>query len=188
MDELGQIAQRILKIQKESKLDRKSFCEKLGISPAILSHISSGRNNPSLELIQKIIKQFSDINLDWLLLGKGKMRSTTENTGEQDVQPIIEETVSIQEKKKEKEEIVSLKEDVVKEEITKETIESEKEPTKPEIAKTALRPHDIEDLLMRGTEDKRFKLMLLSYLIEEHSKQYKNLTAEIMKQLNNEKN
>jgi transcriptional regulator with XRE-family HTH domain len=185
MDDFGQIAQRILKIQKESKLDRKSFCEKLGISPAILSHISSGRNNPSLELIQKIIKQFSDINLDWLLLGKGKMRLTDTKDSEPEVQPEIEKKPVVEEK--EPEEVVAVeaeKKEPIKEPI-KETIEKEIEHPQSEIVKTEMKHQDVEDLLMKGTEDKRFKLMLLSYLIEEHSKQYKNLTAEIMKQLNN---
>jgi transcriptional regulator with XRE-family HTH domain len=186
MDDFGQIAQRILKIQKESKLDRKSFCEKLGISPAILSHISSGRNNPSLELIQKIIKQFSDINLDWLLLGKGKMRLADAKESEPEVQPVIEKKPVVEEKVVEEVVAEAEKKEPIKEPV-KVTFEKEKEHSKSEIVKTEIKHQDVEELLMKGTEDKRFKLMLLSYLIEEHSKQYKNLTAEIMKQLNNEK-
>ena len=47
------------------------FAEKIGISPSSLSHILSGRNNPSLEVVMKIHKACDYISLDWLLYGEG---------------------------------------------------------------------------------------------------------------------
>ena len=49
------------------------FAEKIGISPSSLSHILSGRNNPSLEVVMKIHKACDYISLDWLLYGEGQM-------------------------------------------------------------------------------------------------------------------
>ena len=50
------------------------FAEKIGISPSSLSHILSGRNNPSLEVVMKIHKACDYISLDWLLYGEGQMK------------------------------------------------------------------------------------------------------------------
>lgn len=40
----------------------------LEIQPSGVSHILSGRNKPSFDLVVKILKAFPDINPDWLLL------------------------------------------------------------------------------------------------------------------------
>ena len=36
----------------------------------------SGRNNPSLDVVGKILRSFEEIDSDWLILGKGKMFRT----------------------------------------------------------------------------------------------------------------
>lgn len=51
------------------------FADKIGISPSSLSHILSGRNNPSLEVVMKIHKACDYISLDWLLYGEGEMET-----------------------------------------------------------------------------------------------------------------
>jgi len=51
----------------------KRFAEILGIERSNVSHIMSGRNNPSLTVVQKILKNFPDISSDWLLFGEGNM-------------------------------------------------------------------------------------------------------------------
>ena len=45
------------------------FADKIGISPSSLSHILSGRNNPSLEVVMKIHKACDYISLDGLPSG-----------------------------------------------------------------------------------------------------------------------
>jgi DNA-binding XRE family transcriptional regulator len=49
------------------------FAEKIGIQRAAMSHIISGRNNPSIDVYKKIIEHFKDIDPDWLLSGTGNM-------------------------------------------------------------------------------------------------------------------
>lgn len=68
---MKEIVKRIQMIQTESGLDKKSFAEKINISAASLSHIHTGRNNPSLELVLNILKAYSDISAEWLLMGQG---------------------------------------------------------------------------------------------------------------------
>lgn len=49
-----------------------SFSEKIGVQRSSISHILSGRNKPSLEFVLKILSAFPDVELDWLLNGKGE--------------------------------------------------------------------------------------------------------------------
>lgn len=44
-----------------------------GISEAKITHIRNGRNKPSLELINVLIKKFPEVNKSWLLNGEGNM-------------------------------------------------------------------------------------------------------------------
>ncbi|WNH10223.1 helix-turn-helix domain-containing protein [Thalassobellus suaedae] len=48
-----------------------SFAEKIGVQRSSISHILSSRNKPSLEFILKILSTFPEVELYWLLNGKG---------------------------------------------------------------------------------------------------------------------
>ena len=54
-------------------ITQKDFAQRSGTSAAALSHITSGRNRPSLELVLKILNKHPNVNSDWLLFGKGSM-------------------------------------------------------------------------------------------------------------------
>ncbi len=55
------------------KLSPSQFADEIGIQRSGMSHLVSGRNNPSLEFIQKTISRFPEINPEWLLTGSGSM-------------------------------------------------------------------------------------------------------------------
>jgi len=48
-----------------------SFAEKIGVQRSSISHILSGRNKPSLDFILKILAIYPEVELYWLLNGKG---------------------------------------------------------------------------------------------------------------------
>lgn len=48
-----------------------SFADKIGVPRSSISHILSGRNRPSLDFVLKILNSFPEIELYWLLNGKG---------------------------------------------------------------------------------------------------------------------
>ena len=48
-----------------------SFAEKIGVQRSSISHILSGRNKPSLDFILKVLSSFPDVELYWLINGKG---------------------------------------------------------------------------------------------------------------------
>ena len=64
-----EIKDRIQKVLTSSGLSASEFSKRLEIQRSRLSHILSGRNNPSLEIIKKINNNFPDYTLEWLIKG-----------------------------------------------------------------------------------------------------------------------
>ncbi len=69
---------RIKKIMAVKNLNPSRFADKIGVPRSTISHVLSGRNNPSLELVQKILDSFPDIKTEWLLRGKGYMHDSVQ--------------------------------------------------------------------------------------------------------------
>ena len=88
---------RVKQVMKEKKLSATQFSEEVGIQRSALSHVLSGRNKPSLDFMMKIKNKYPEIELNWLLLGKGKMnvdireiKSEDKKNAEKDVQSEID--------------------------------------------------------------------------------------------------
>ena len=64
---------RILKIMEHEGMSPSRFAEEIGIQRSAMSHIISGRNNASLDVLTKIMQRFTYVETDWLLFGKGNM-------------------------------------------------------------------------------------------------------------------
>jgi transcriptional regulator with XRE-family HTH domain len=47
------------------------FAEKINVQRSSISHLLSGRNKPSLDFILKVIENYPEVELLWLLNGKG---------------------------------------------------------------------------------------------------------------------
>ncbi|MEC8682977.1 MAG: helix-turn-helix domain-containing protein [Bacteroidota bacterium] len=62
---------RLQKIMDEYDLNATSFADAIDVGRSSISHIISGRNKPSLEFVMKIIEAFPEVELYWLLNGKG---------------------------------------------------------------------------------------------------------------------
>ena len=61
-------------------LNASSFADKIGVQRSSLSHLLSGRNKPSLDFILKIMDVFPEVDLYWILNGKGTFpKSELEN-------------------------------------------------------------------------------------------------------------
>lgn len=73
----SEIKDRILKLLTEENLSSSKFAEILNVQRSSISHILSGRNKPSLDFIQKVLKNFPTLNPDWLIIGKGEMYKQT---------------------------------------------------------------------------------------------------------------
>ncbi len=64
---------RIKKWIENKEFKASSFAEKIGVNRATVSHILSGRNKPSVDFIDKMIRTFPDLNANWLMIGEGFM-------------------------------------------------------------------------------------------------------------------
>ncbi|NQY05213.1 MAG: helix-turn-helix transcriptional regulator [Flavobacteriaceae bacterium] len=62
---------RLREIITQNELSSSAFAEKLGVQRATISHLLSGRNKPSLDFVMKVLTAFPDVDLYWLLNGKG---------------------------------------------------------------------------------------------------------------------
>jgi transcriptional regulator with XRE-family HTH domain len=62
---------RIAHILKTKNLTATKFADELDVQRSGISHILSGRNNPSLDFVIKIKETYPEFSLDWLLMGKG---------------------------------------------------------------------------------------------------------------------
>lgn len=67
---------RIKLLMEYKSLTASQFADAMEVPRAVVSHVLSGRNKPSLDVIIKIASTYSDVNLDWLLLGNGEMLNT----------------------------------------------------------------------------------------------------------------
>jgi len=52
-----------------------AFADKIQVQRSSISHLLSGRNKPSLDFVLKVVKTFPEVNLYWLLNGKGHFPS-----------------------------------------------------------------------------------------------------------------
>jgi transcriptional regulator with XRE-family HTH domain len=65
--------ERILEFLRAENKSSAQLAEEIGVQPSGISHILSGRNNPSLDFILKMLEKYPFLSTEWLLFGKGKM-------------------------------------------------------------------------------------------------------------------
>lgn len=68
---------RLKKVIEYYDLSASAFADRLGVQRSSISHILSGRNKPSLEFVMKILSNFPEVELYWLLNGKGSFPKST---------------------------------------------------------------------------------------------------------------
>lgn len=70
-------------------LNASSFADKIGVQRSSMSHLLSGRNKPSLDFILKINDFFPEIDLYWLLNGKGTFLKNSEIVQNSNPDPMV---------------------------------------------------------------------------------------------------
>lgn len=89
--------ERIEFIMNGYGLSSSQFADKTGIPRASVSHILSGRNKPSLEVLQKVAAVFPEIDIQWLMLGVGQKPDFSQVAMGESSQTPNEETVTVEE-------------------------------------------------------------------------------------------
>jgi len=66
------ISARLKRIRYEQRLTQSGLGEIVGLSKQSIANIENGHNNPSTELVIKLIEKLN-INANWFLAGEGEM-------------------------------------------------------------------------------------------------------------------
>lgn len=64
---------RLKQFLSAENISQSQFADTLKVTRASVSHVLSGRNNPGYDFIQEIMTAYPRLNMEWLILGKGKM-------------------------------------------------------------------------------------------------------------------
>lgn len=73
-------------------LTASSFADKINVQRSSISHLLSGRNKPSLDFILKVIESFPEVELLWLLNGKGNFPKSDNLNSEKNYASPIQKT------------------------------------------------------------------------------------------------
>ena len=65
--------ERLRNWMKNEKLKSSELADIIGVNRATVSHILSGRNNPSIDFLAKLLSAFPKLNANWLITGIGSM-------------------------------------------------------------------------------------------------------------------
>ncbi len=60
-------------------LNANSFSKLVNLNRSTVSHIISGRNKPSIDVLEKILVIYPDLNINWLITGFGCINVKTDN-------------------------------------------------------------------------------------------------------------
>ena len=67
---------RLKKVMEHYQLSAAGFADEIGVQRSSISHLLSGRNKPSLDFVLKVLERFKEVELYWLLNGKGNFPNT----------------------------------------------------------------------------------------------------------------
>jgi transcriptional regulator with XRE-family HTH domain len=64
---------RLTQFLAAEQLTPARFADVIGVNRAGISHILAGRNKPGYDFLEKLIKHFPEVNIEWFITGRGKM-------------------------------------------------------------------------------------------------------------------
>ena len=64
---------RLQQFINAENITQSELADTIGVARGSISHILSGRNKPSFDLIEKMAACYPALNIEWLITGKGKM-------------------------------------------------------------------------------------------------------------------
>ena len=64
---------RLKQFLAAENITQAQFADSINVVRASVSHVLSGRNNPSFDFIKAMMLQYPNLNIDWLMFGKGRM-------------------------------------------------------------------------------------------------------------------
>ena len=68
--------ERIEAVKNSLGLTARQFAAEIRVQPGTISNMMAGRNNPSFEVMKRILEHYPTLNPEWLIVGKGEMWRT----------------------------------------------------------------------------------------------------------------
>ena len=81
---------RLKQFLAAENITQAQFADNINVVRASVSHVLSGRNNPSFDFIKAMMSNYPRLNIDWLMFGKGKMYKDSVHIDDDLLFPIIE--------------------------------------------------------------------------------------------------
>lgn len=123
--------ERISKIIEYSQLTSSEFADEIEVQRSSISHITSGRNKPSLDFLIKVKEKFPELNWDWLILGNGEMMENSNGKTETPVKNIFPDLFALIDDEKFG---ITESEDKVQKQIPRESVIAESNPNPEKIS------------------------------------------------------
>lgn len=64
---------RLQQFLAAENISQAQFADAVGVARASVSHILAGRNKPGFDFISNMARAYPELNLEWLISGKGRM-------------------------------------------------------------------------------------------------------------------
>ena len=101
--------ERIEKVKDTLGLTARQFAAEIHVQPGTISNMMAGRNNPSLEVMKRIMERYPTLNPEWLIAGRGEMWRTVpgQEPGLFDTQAPDPQTKTVRPAQKEEPQIIA---------------------------------------------------------------------------------
>jgi transcriptional regulator with XRE-family HTH domain len=121
--------ERLLEFLKNENMSSAQLAEEIGVQASGISHILSGRNNPSLDFVLKMLEKYQFLSTEWLLFGKGSMykEARTQNLFDYEVADTVEND-SIRKINRQSKDVADIQ-DVIKDGFVNRSAQSENKAT-----------------------------------------------------------
>lgn len=86
---------RLQQFLAAENISQAQFADTIQVARASVSHVLAGRNKPGYDFIRSIAAHYPQLNIEWLIAGKGKMykKENSEAASEVPRQPVTDETI-----------------------------------------------------------------------------------------------
>lgn len=84
---------RLKQFLSAENITQSQFADSIKVVRASVSHVLSGRNNPSYDFIKAIMSTYPQLNIEWLIFGKGRMYKEISTSTDQapPIEPSVDE-------------------------------------------------------------------------------------------------
>ena len=79
---------RLQQFLAAENISQSQFADTIGVARASISHILAGRNKPGFDFIESMARHYPELNLEWLITGRGRMYNTQKSAPETPIEAI----------------------------------------------------------------------------------------------------